>query len=272
MIYWALAFGFLVAAIYGFICLGYYFFQERILFVPYFVHVGGKKRKRFKRQEFHIDTIDDGRIHALLFHPKISRGLIFYLHGNTGSMRRWQEAALDLCELNYHVFVLDYRGYGKSRGRRSEALMHHDVVSCFDFVQDQLHGPKTIVYGRSLGCAFAIKLASQRAAAGLFLETPFYNLPRLAKYYLPYLPLKVLMRYTFLSNRFIRRINMPVTIVHGTADELVPFEHAYDLYLEALLANVKVQFQAIEGGRHGDLKNYPEFISCRKDFLTTCYN
>jgi uncharacterized protein len=262
----------LVLAIYGSICLGYYFFQEKILFVPYFLTPARKKRKRIKSQEFHIDTFDDGHIHALLFHPKISKGLIFYLHGNTGSMRRWQEAAMDLCELNYHVFVLDYRGYGKSRGRRSEALMHQDVITCFDFVQNHLKRPKTIIYGRSLGCAFAVKLASQRTAAGLFLETPFYNLPRLAKYYLPYLPMKLLMRYSFLSNHYIRRINFPVFIVHGTADELVPFQHAHDLYLEAVDAHVQAQFLAIEGGRHSDLINYPEFVAHRAFFLDACYN
>jgi hypothetical protein len=264
---WLSGFFMLVLVVYAGICLAFYFLQERLLFIPFFASEKSVKRLHVNTREFIIPTAEDGQIHALLLRANQAKGLVFYLHGNTGGIGRWKFEAQEICLLGFDVFVMDYRGYGRSRGKRSEALMHRDVDMCFDFAQKTTRAINTFIYGRSLGCAFATHLAARVIANGLVLETPFYNLPRLAKHFHPYLPLKWLMRYSFRSDHFIRRVEMPIILFHGTHDDLVPYHHAYDLYLEARHVGRDIRFVTLIGGHHSDLVKFESFVKKRADFL-----
>ncbi len=174
--------------------------------------------------------------------------------------------AEDICKLGFDVFVLDYRGYGDSTGKRSEAILHRDVEFCYDFITKNYNSAK-IIYGRSLGCAFATRLASRRHADKLVLETPFNNMTDTARSHLPFLPIKLLLKYRFRSDIYIKQVKCPIHIFHGTLDLIVPYPLALKLFTIAKDHDKTVSMTTIKGGRHSNLKKYKQFKLKLTEFM-----
>lgn len=253
--------------VYAAICLIYFFFQEKFIFVPSFIPDHFRTKVSTPIVEFRLDTPYEGKIHSILLKAENPKGLIFYLHGNTGSLKRWQFMAEELCSYGFDVFALDYRGYGESQGARSEAKLHRDVEFCYDFISSKYETQPIIIYGRSLGTGFATKLASRRKADGLVLETPFFNLIDVARYKLPILPANALLRYKLRSDLYLPHVQCPVQIFHGTKDKIVPHSSAMKLYHKAQEIR-DIHFTTLVGGRHGNLNTYPLF----RDRLSTFFS
>ncbi len=257
--------------IYGCVCLVYYLIQEKFLFVP--IHTDEFKRRKIRLpfEEVIIDTPHEGIIHGLLFRHTSPKGVVFYLHGNTGSIKRWRYMAEDICKLGFDVFVMDYRGYGDSRGHRSEAILHRDVEVCYEHVMREVRIPK-IIYGRSLGCAFAIRLAAHTTPDKLVLETPFNNMVETARSHLPFLPVQWLLRYRFRSDICIKQVRCPIHIFHGTADLIVPLALADKLYQSAKQQGCNVAMTIIPGGRHSNLWKFRPFRTRLIQFMNDPQN
>jgi uncharacterized protein len=249
----------LVICVYVGICVLYYFLQERFIFVSLNFPEKFRPCITSAHKEIIMHTPYNGIIHGLLIHNPDAKGLIFYLHGNTGNLKRWQFMAEELSHFGYDVFAFDYRGYGASSGKRSEAKMHRDAEHCFDEMLKQYHDKPVIIYGRSLGAAFATRLAARRKCECVVLETPFYNMHQTGKYYLPFIPIKLLLRYRFRSDLYIQNIEAPIYIFHGTSDRVVPHEHAQKLYHRAKEAARQVEMTTINGGKHSNLNSFPLF-------------
>lgn len=245
--------------LYGAVCVIYFFFQEKFLFVPTFKFDHSfKARVACPIEEFQLRTPYNGSIHAILLKVKEPKGLVFYLHGNTGSLKRWQFMAEEIASYGFDVFAMDYRGYGRSSGFRTEARMHRDVEYCFDFISLKYESYPKIIYGRSLGTGFATRLASRRKAQGLVLETPFSSLVDVARHRLPFLPVDTLLRYKFRNDLHLPHVDCPVHIFHGTKDKIVRHRLALKLYRKSL--NLKaIEMTTLVGGRHGNLNTYPLF-------------
>ncbi|MDZ4751027.1 MAG: alpha/beta fold hydrolase [Flavobacteriales bacterium] len=252
--------------IYSGVCAVYYFIQENFIFVPTLPGEPFEPKLHTSHEELYIETPHGGRIHGLLLKVKESKGLIFYLHGNTGSLKRWQFMAEELAGYGWDVFVMDYRGYGQSRGPRNEAFMHRDVEECFDRLSILYPNSQKIIYGRSLGSGFAVRLASRRKSDILILETPFSNFVDVARYYLPFLPMRILLRYKFRNDFFIQHLNCPVYIFHGTTDKMVPYKSALKLY-NAAKKVTSAELFTIVGGRHSNLNSFPLFRDKMKEIL-----
>jgi uncharacterized protein len=257
----------IVALIYLGVCIIYYIIQEKFIFVPTLPGEPFESRLATPSEEVFIDTPNNGKIHALILKTESPKGVVFYLHGNTGSLKRWQFMAEEVSSYGYDVFVMDYRGYGRSKGKRSEAVMHKDAEFCFDWLLDKYKESKTVIYGRSLGSGFATKLASRKKCDLLVLETPFYNFPELARFYLPFLPVKYLLRYKFRSDIHIRNVDSPILILHGTKDIVVPYKSALQLFRDAENHARQVSMTTIVGGKHGNLNSFPLFREKMSDFL-----
>lgn len=253
--------------IYAGICVVYFLIQERFIFIPLNFTEIFKPAVTLPCEEIIIHTAHSGIIHGILIKNPNPKGLIFYLHGNTGSMKRWQFMAEELSDYGYDVYIPDYRGYGQSRGKRSEAKMHRDVETCFDDIISRKHYDKLVIYGRSLGAAFATRLASRRTASLLILETPFFNMHLTGKYYLPFLPIKYLLRYRFRSDLYIQNVKYPIHIFHGTSDRVVPHGHAQRLYNTAKNASKDVNMTTVNGGKHSNLNSFPVFRKRMEELL-----
>lgn len=244
--------------VYAGICVVYFLFQEKFIFVPTLPGEAFEIKLTLETEEFQLKTPLGGSIHCLLVKAENSRGLVFYLHGNTGSLKRWQFMAEEVAGYGFDVFVMDYRGYGKSHGIRSEARMHRDVEFCYDWIAERYDGVPKIIYGRSLGSGFATRLASRRQVDGLVLETPFLSLVDVARSYAPILPVDILLRYKMRSDLHILRVDCPIHIFHGTKDNVVRYSSAFELF--SLVKDVKmVSFTTLVEGKHGNLNTYPLF-------------
>ncbi|MDP4952826.1 MAG: lysophospholipase [Flavobacteriales bacterium] len=257
-----------IFGIYLVLCLAYYLFQERLIFIP--VHRKSARSLALTKefQEFNIATPNNGSIHALLIKAAGNKpkGLIFYLHGNTGSIQRWSHMGQELCDFDYDVLVMDYRGYGKSKGPIKEAFMHEDVQTVYSWVKENFDYQKRIIYGRSLGSGFAVPLAANNDCNALILETPFLSLLHVAFHHAPFIPVKWLIRYPMRSDKLITKVKAPILIFHGTRDKLVPFQSAFDLF--SLISNdPKNEMVTIPDGKHNNLAVYPIFRERLKAWL-----
>ena len=195
--------GVLVVAYAG-VCLFYALFQERFIFIRFRTSRGYKYKFAGAFEERFIKADDRTELHALYFKAEAPKGVILYFHGNTGSVRRWGKYAHRFVRLGYDVLVPDPRGYGKSRGVLSEEALHADAGLWYDEVLKTWAEKDIVVFGRSLGSGLATPLAALRSPRMLILETPFANLYDVATNYLPILPYRLLLRYTFRNDKAIK--------------------------------------------------------------------
>lgn len=256
-----------IVVVYTAVVLGYYLFQEKFIFIPTISGEPFEVKLSTHTSSIFINTPNDGKIHALLLKIENPKGVIFYLHGNTGSLKRWQFMADELTSYGYDVFVMDYRQYGQSSGKRSEGVLHRDVEHCFDFICEKYHDRNIIIYGRSLGSGFATRLASRRKCDKLILETPFFNLIDVARSHVPFLPVKYLLRYKFRSDIHIQNIDCPILILHGTKDLMVKYDSALKLFRLAEAGGKNVQMVTLVGGKHSNLNIFPLFRERVEEFL-----
>lgn len=231
-----------------------YFFQERFLFLP-----GKKLVEDFqysfpeKFQEINLKTKDGETLNALHFQLENPKGIILFFHGNKGNLSRWGTIVPYLLDYNYEVFVMDYRGYGKSTGKFYEAHMYNDAQLAYDFVKTKFTEDQIVVYGRSLGGTFAAKVASENSPKHVILEAPFYNIKRAAKFYFSLSP-TFMLSYQFPSDTLVTKISSSTTFFHGDKDKTTSFEDSKKLF-ELVGAKTK-EFVAISDGTHHNVKDF----------------
>ncbi len=241
------------------ICVVYYIIQERLIFIRVRVRQNYKFKFKAKFEELWFDRPDGARIHGVLFRtPKVSKGAILYFHGNTGSLRRWGKQARKLTHYGYDVLVMDYRGYGKSRGKLSEKAIHEDARAAWDYLLESYDASQIVIYGRSLGSGPATKLAATIEARTLILETPFANLYDVARHYSALLPYHLLLRYPFRNDLYISGVTCPVFIFHGKKDMVVPYNSALKLY-SLVPTDLEREMITFKKGRHSNLYKYNLF-------------
>ena len=175
-----------------------------------------------------------------------------WFHGNGGNIsHRLENLLLFHDNLGVNLFLIDYRGYGLSEGRASEKGTYRDAAGALDYLlsRDDVNPEKIIYFGRSLGCAVAVWLATQRHPSGLILESPFTSVRDMAKLAFPHLPLHLLVRTKYDSLSRIDKISCPLLILHGSEDETVPISIGRKLYMAA---REPKSFCTIEGASHND--------------------
>jgi fermentation-respiration switch protein FrsA (DUF1100 family) len=155
------------------------------------------------------------------------------LHGNAGNIsHRIDWAKLFRDRLGVHVFLLDYRGYGRSEGEPSEQGTYLDGEAAMAALaaRDDVDGGRIVLAGHSLGSGVATELALRRPPAGLALESPFASVAEMAKQVIPFLPIGALLSTRYETEKKIAKITCPVLVMHGEYDEVIPFEHGVRVY------------------------------------------
>ena len=160
---------------------------------------------------------------------KNPKGVMLYFHGNAGDLSRWGTIAEYFVAKHYDVLVMDYRTYGKSTGKLSEQTFYDDAQFCYDYLLKSYSENEITIYGRSLGTGISTFLASKNKPKQLILETPYYSILDVAKQRFPIFPVSSLLKYKFPSHEFIKKVNCPITIFHGTEDAVVPYTSAEKL-------------------------------------------
>jgi pimeloyl-ACP methyl ester carboxylesterase len=223
---WIKRLGVLVLSLYVIFCGVLYFTQERIIFNP------DKLPEDFDfrmGEEVEITVEKDISLNCLWLKDPHSKGVILYLHGNRGSNRRCLRQAETMAGNGYDIFMPDYRGYGKSDGEiESEAQMQSDVQQVYDFLKKHYAEEKIVLVGYSLGSGMATWLASNNHPQQLLLLAPYTSMVDLKNRMVPFVP-DFVLKYPLKSEDYLRRVDVPVTMFHGTSDEVIPFESSEKL-------------------------------------------
>jgi len=162
------------------------------------------------------------------------------------------------------VVLVDYRGFGKSTGKRSEQDMFNDMQFIYDRLKEQYQEDHLIVYGRSMGSGFATKLASDNNPRYLILDAPYFNFLRVIERFLPMLPLRWVLRYHLRTDIWIQKVKCHTYIIHGTRDLLIPIRHSIALqkFNPRMITLIRIQ-----GGGHNNLPHYDEYHNFIRDIL-----
>jgi hypothetical protein len=213
-------------------------------------------------------TARDGiRLNAWWFPETGSHWATLFLHGNAGNVTHRVDHAQAINGAGSAVLVLDYRGYGKSKGRPSESGLYLDADAAYHALIHLGYRPdQIIIHGESLGTALAVELASRRPCAALILESPLASLSEMAGALVPILgPLLV---HGFNTKRIVGRVHAPLLIMHGDADEVVPFSQGQAVFAAA---NPPKYFWRVPGAHHNDLLYLAgqEYIPRLRDFYNS---
>jgi fermentation-respiration switch protein FrsA (DUF1100 family) len=218
-----------------------------------------------------LQASDGVRINAFYRPHPASKQAILLLHGNAENVGYGLPQMRLLAKVGVNILAVDYRGYGKSEGTPSEAGVYRDADAAYDFlVKDRHFRPDDVViYGHSLGGAVAVNLAARRPCGGLIVQSSFTNARAMTReiFALPVIEFVVKSRFDSLD--MIRNVRVPVLIVHGTKDDVVPFAMGQKLFSAA---HEPKRFYRMEGAGHNDLVQAggEGFVACLKQFFTEC--
>lgn len=241
-----------------------YFIQEKLIFKPERLPADFQFKYDVPFRELFFDIAPGVRINGLHFHRKDSKGLILYFHGNTRSIKGWAKYARDFYRYDYDVVMVDYRGFGKSTGKRSEKEMLSDMQFVYDTLKKQCTEDHLILYGRSIGSGFATKIASDNNPRYLILDSPYYSFKKVIQRFLPILPVRFVLRYHLRTDLWIRKVKCHTYIIHGTRDMLIPIRHSEQLQD---LNPAGITLIRIHGGGHNNLTVFPEYHNFIRDIL-----
>lgn len=241
-----------------------YLVQDRFIFKPEKLSPHFTYQYDAPFEELNFDPAPGVRINGLHFYVKDPKGLILYFHGNSRSIKGWAKYAKDFYRYGYDVVLVDYRGFGKSTGKRNEKDMLADMQHVYDVLKTKCPEHHLLVYGRSLGSGFATKIAADNAPRYLILDAPYFSFLKVVERYLPIFPNKLILRYKLQTNHWIRKVNCHTYILHGTKDWLIPISHAEKL--QAFNPH-KITLIRIEGGGHNNLPSFPEYHNFIRDIL-----
>ena len=245
-----------LALTYVLLCCLAYFFQEKLIFLPQKLHNDYRFSFKERFEEVNIKTEDQQVLHGLLFKAKKPRGLIFYLHGNAGSLAGWGEVASIYTDLNFDVFMLDYRGYGKSSGRlQNENQLLLDVQTAYSEMIKFYDENTIIVLGYSIGTGPAAMLGAINNPKMVILQSPYYSLSDIVKHAVPVIPV-FLLRYKLETYRYLTKCKMPVVLIHGDEDEVIPYSQS--LKLKHLFKSSD-RLITIPGQTHNGMSTNPDY-------------
>lgn len=255
---------FWIGIIYLALCLIFYFFQDYFFFRPEILPRQFEYRYPFPFEEVHFDMEDGGTINGIHFKVPNAKGVVYYLKGNSKSIKGWGKFARDFVSKGYDFFMIDYRGFGKSEGRRTESTLFNDAQTVYKWLYSKYREDQIVVYGRSLGSGIAARIAAWNDPKMLLLDSPYYSFWYHIKRYGFLLPLRWLLRYKIRTDQFIRKITCPVFILHGDRDRLIPFRQSE--MLRDLKPEQVILIPIPEGG-HNNLPTFPEYHQWLYDIL-----
>jgi uncharacterized protein len=233
-----------------------YFTQERII-VPA-TTLPADYRFQFDQPFTEVWVpVQGATLHALHFRQPHPRGVVFFLHGNTGNLVTWTTGVDFYRRVNYDLFIIDYRGYGKSTGHvESEAQLHADVRTAYDTMTALYRDTPIVIYGRSLGTALAASLARDVNPRLLVLVSAFTSLAEAATKEYPWAP-EWILKYPMRTDAIIGDVRSPILLIHGSDDKLVPLANSERL---KALARSPAELLVVPGAGHNDIHKFPVYL------------
>ena len=243
-----------VAMVYLLASVFLYFYQRKLIYFPVGVDPD------FNADEITIDS-HGTRLHGWILNPGKSRALI-YFGGNSELITHRDEFFQDVFG-EYSVYLINYRGYGHSRGEPTESGLLADALAIYDQIASQYDSVSA--YGRSLGSGVATFLAARRSLEKLILLTPYDSIANVAKRLYPIFPVRWLIKDRFDSASLAGQIDIPVLIAAAEQDREIRPEHT--LALKQQLTRAKLTYVTIDGAAHNDIVDFGQYRAAVKDFV-----
>lgn len=244
----------------------FYFNQERLIFFPEKLAEDFSFHFPIPFREANIQLKSGQKINYLVFNSESNQGTILYFHGNAGSLKEWGFVASDLVKhTGWAVWIMDFPGYGKSGGRlpkTEKILLEMGRALRSKLSQEKPHSP-VVLFGRSIGSGIATALAAEHHPSGLILEAPYRSIAKLGKEIYPFLP-EVFSRIDLDNEKALSAIHsMPVLIIHGSKDEVIPINHSKVLSG----VNAEIKLIVIPDANHNNLDSFPAYWPAVHGFL-----
>lgn len=217
-------------------------------------------------EDIYFMTQDKMKLNGWLIKSEENQGTLLFLHGNAGNISHRLDKIMTFHRLGLNVFIIDYRGYGKSDGTPTEQGVYQDAESAYDYLinRGDVDSKRIIVYGESLGGAVAIDLATKRKIAGLIADSTFTSVPAMASESSSLVP-GFMINTKMDSIAKVKNIFVPKLFIHSVDDDIIPFYMGKKLFDEAPAPK---GFLRIRGGHNdGYFRSKTVFTEGIKDFL-----
>lgn len=192
-----------ILATYIVVALIIYFVQEKFIFKPEKLPQDFTYKYDLPFEELFFQVAEGISINGLHFYCPEPKGLVLYFHGNSKSIKGWAKHARDFYRYQYDVVLVDYRGFGKSTGKRSEEHLLNDMQFVYEKLTERFPQHHILVYGRSLGSGFAAKIAADNTPRYLILDAPYFSFTKVIQRFTPFLPHRWLLKYKFPTDQWI---------------------------------------------------------------------
>ncbi len=232
---------------------GLWAFQRQLIYFPDPAPVGEAARVLDGAEDVTLSTADGLELGAWLVHPRaaVDRGwAVLVLPGNGGNRAGRVGLADLLQDEGFTVLLVDYRGYGGNAGDPSEEGLAQDADAAVALLEERgFTADRTVYLGESLGTGVAAALAIRHPPAGMVLRSPFTELAAVGAHHYPWLPVRLLLRDRFPVLAHVRESDVPVVVVRGSADDVVPTGLSAEV---AAGARNLVEDKVLEGVGHND--------------------
>lgn len=245
----------LIIIVYCLVGIALFYTQDKFLLHPITVSTNYNFKFKHSFKELNIPINNEDTVNLIRFIPAddtVVKGAVIYFHGNAGNVEHYADDINIFLENNYEVWMPDYPGFGKSRGVISEKKLNEQGYQVKRLANQYFADSNIILYGRSFGTGIAANLASTIKVKQLVLESPYYSIPDLFSSYVPIYPMQSMANFKFPVGEYLKDVQCPVTIFHGTNDNVIPSKNS--MKLKSSIKNSD-QMIMIENARHNDVSS-----------------
>ena len=221
----------LILIVYLIVTLGLYIFQRKLLYYPNFNSDIKGDGLSHSFENINIKTKDNINLKGWFHLKDLKKKTILFFHGNAGTLDNRIYKLNFLGNLDVNFLIIAWRGYSGSSGKPSEFGLYQDAKSALNWLNSKgITDDKIVLYGESLGTSVAIEVGQNRDFAGVILETPFTSMTDVGKTVYPFVPVSLLLKDKYESDKKIKNIKSPIFIMHGEVDKIVPFWMGEKMY------------------------------------------
>jgi uncharacterized protein len=238
-----------------------YVMQRSLLYHPTATRISPAEAGLPEAQEVELTTSDGEKLIAWHVPPRGDKPVVIFLHGN---------AAIVAWQAKFHratiadgtgLIALNFRGYGGSTGTPTEDGLHRDAQAVYEFAAARYPAQRIVLWGQSLGTGVAVRLASEKPVGRLILEAPYTSTADVAASLYPWVPVRWLMKDQFRSEQWIGAVHVPLLVMHGALDDVIPIRFGERLFA---LANEPKRFIRYDKAGHNDLDAYGSGAAARR--------
>jgi uncharacterized protein len=243
-----------------------YFFQNKFILHPTKLKVTDSLKITESFYETNTIWLQNKNLNTVFFPKQIDtcKAIVIYFHGNTRNVERYAPYTKIFTQLGYGIVMPDYPTFGKTTGPFKEENLYLLADTVYEKVKKQFPNKPIIIYGKSLGTGVAAYLASKQPCTQLILETPYNSMPSLFADWTFVFPTKYLLKLSIPTYKYLQKIQVPITIFHGTNDWVIPLRNAKRL---VKVLKPQDQFIICEGADHVSINQDPVYIQKIKSIM-----